>query len=60
MDTPLFKYRDLLELTIKIVISALMEAKHVLNRFLDLVIQSTLLAVYLMIKLWKRIVPLLR
>ena len=60
MDTPLFKYRDLLELTIKIVISALMEAKHVLNRFLDLVIQSTLLAVYLMIKFWKRIVPLLR
>ena len=60
MDRPLFKYRDLLELTIKIVISALMEAKHVLNRFLDLVIQSTLLAVYLMIKFWKRIVPLLR
>ena len=60
MDRPLFKYRDLLELTIKIVLSALMEAKHVLNRFLDLVIQSTLLAVYLMIKFWKRIVLLLR
>ena len=60
MDRHLFKYRDLYELTIKIVISALMEAKHVLNRFLDLVIQSTLLAVYLMIKFWKRIVPLLR
>ena len=60
MDRPLFKYRDLLELTIKIVISALMEAKHVLNRFLDLVIQSTLLAVYLMIKFWKRIFLLLR
>ena len=60
MDRPLFKYRDLLELKIKIIISALMEAKHALNRFLDLVIQSTLLAVYLMIKFWKRIVPLLR
>ena len=60
MGRPLFKYRDLLKLTIKIVISALKEAKHVLNRFLDLVIQSTLLAVYLMIKYWERIVPLLR